>query len=87
MENKDPEGTSGRKLGVGDYVEYVGDKEGKILKWGVVYTVTEIESDTLTPTSWPYKLNNTPYWIKSKCLKKITQQEYIVAKLKGKLYV
>ncbi len=92
MENKDPERVAHRRmvLVVGDYVVYTGEDDYAGFKNGFVYKILIVDKGDIITDDWPYKLSYSPtdikYWFKSKSLKKATKQEYIVAKLKGRLY-
>lgn len=84
MEKQNTKGTPRGKLGIGDYVVFTEENSMyKVFKKGWIYKITAINK---VDNGWPYELSHTCYWNSGTILKKATKQEYIVAKLKGKLY-
>ena len=92
MEKQDPARTSGRRvdqLKVGDYV-FIRPPDINSARSDFIYkiaSIKSIENNTeylYTVTYYNYKHNS--YICKKKYFKKATDQEYIVAKLKGRLY-
>ncbi len=92
MEKQSTKRITSRKLDlkVGDYVFYMSKSSRGGFKKGFMYKISRIDKNDIKTDEWPYQFTYTSrgikFWIKGKSLKKATQQEYIVAKLKGKLY-
>lgn len=91
MEKQNPARTSRRLMGltVGDYVVYIGKEYSEGFKKEFIYKILSIDKNDIETDNWPYLLIYSPEntcWVQSTALKKATKQEYIVAKLKGKLY-
>ena len=70
MENKDPEGAAYRIVGIGDWVVCL--KSYHDIKKNSLYRI--------------FNKAHLDYLLKNSIIRKATKQEYIVAKLKGRLY-
>jgi len=84
MEKQDPARTSGRRmdqLKVGDYVKYICDDYYKeVNNFNKLGKIIHIYNGSFL------MLENINYWAAERLFIQVTPQEYIVAKLKGRLY-